>query len=68
MHMHKREQRRGREREGERQSQAGSRLSTEPDVGLDLMNHEIMTGAKIKSLALKPPTHPGAPPPPPLYF
>ena len=34
----------GSERERERESQAGSKLSVhEPDVGLDLMNHEIMT-------------------------
>ena len=31
------------QREKERGSQAGSTLSTEPDVGLDPMNHEIMT-------------------------
>ena len=31
------------QRERERGSQAGSVLSTEPDVGLKLMNHEIMT-------------------------
>ena len=30
--------------ERERETQAGSKLSVhEPDVGLDLMNHEIMT-------------------------
>ena len=33
----------GTEREGERESQAGSTLSTEPNVRLELMNHEIMT-------------------------
>ena len=35
----------GAEREGDTGSAAGSRLqavSTEPDVGLKLMNHEIM--------------------------
>ena len=32
----------GAERKGERESQAGS-VSTGPDTGLDLMNHEIMT-------------------------
>ena len=34
------------EREGDTESKAGSRLqavSTEPDAGLELMNHEIMT-------------------------
>jgi len=29
--------------EGERESQADSALSMEPDAGLDLMTHEIMT-------------------------
>ena len=36
------------EREGDTESEAGSRLravTTEPDVGLELMNREIMTGA-----------------------
>ena len=35
-----------REREGDTESKTGSRLctvSTEPDVGLELTNHEIMT-------------------------
>ena len=38
------------QREGDTQSEAGSRLwavSTEPDVGLELMNLEIMTGAEV---------------------
>ena len=37
---------RGREREGDTESEAGSKLravSTGPDVGLKLMNREIMT-------------------------
>ena len=36
----------GAEREGDTESEAGSRLqavSTEPDAGLKLTNHEIMT-------------------------
>ena len=36
----------GAEREGDTESETGSRLravSTEPDVGLELKNHEIMT-------------------------
>ena len=40
----------GAEREGDTEFEAGSRLqavSTEPDTGLELMNHEIMTWAKI---------------------
>ena len=40
----------GAEREEDRESKAGSRLgadSTEPDVGLEPMNHEIMTLAEV---------------------
>ena len=40
---------RGREK-GDRESEAGSRLwtvSTEPDMGLEPTNHEIMTWAKV---------------------
>ena len=36
----------GAEREGDTESEAGSRLwavSTEPDAGLELTDHEIMT-------------------------
>ena len=36
----------GAEREGDTESEGGSRLravSTDPDAGLELMNHEIMT-------------------------
>ena len=37
----------GVEREGDRESQAGSMLpAVEPDVGLKLMNYEIMTEPK----------------------
>ena len=46
---------RGREREGDTESEAGSRLravSTEPEVGLELTNHEIMARAKINELQL----------------
>ena len=42
----------GAEREGDTESEAGSRLhavSTEPDTGLELTNREIMTRAEIKS-------------------
>ena len=38
------------EREGDTESKAGSRLwaiSTEPDVGLELKNREIMTWAEV---------------------
>ena len=42
--------REGAEREGDKESEAGSRLqaiSTEPDVGLELTSHEIMTWAVV---------------------
>ena len=41
----------GRGREGDTESEPGSRLravSTEPDMGLELPNYEIMTQAKIR--------------------
>ena len=47
------EQGRGRERERETESEAASRLwavSTEPNTGLELTDHEIMTWAKIGPL------------------
>ena len=40
----------GAEREGDTESEAGSRLravSTEPDAGLELMDCEIMTCAEV---------------------
>ena len=43
----------GAEREGDIESEAGSRLggvSTEPTVGFELMNHGIMTWAKVGHL------------------
>ena len=36
-------------------------VSIEPDLGLELMNHEIMTWAKRKSLTPNWQSHPGAP-------
>ena len=48
-----RECRKGAEREGDTESDAVSRLctvSTEPDVGLELTNGEIMTRAKVGGL------------------
>ena len=48
-----REQGRGRERGGDTESEAGSRLraiSTEPDTGLELTNCEIMTWAEVGRL------------------
>ena len=52
----------GAERQGEKEFQAGSTLpaSTEPEVGLELTDHEIMTWAKIKSRTLNQLSHPGA--------
>ena len=43
----------GAERKEDTESEAGSRLgavSTGPDVGLELMNHEIMTWAEVGHL------------------
>ena len=43
----------GAEREGDTETEAGFRLwaiSTEPDVGLEPMNHEIMTWAEVRCL------------------
>ena len=40
----------GAEREEDTESEAGSRfraVSTEPDTGLELTDHEIATGAKV---------------------
>ena len=40
----------GAERQGDTESEAGSRLwavSTEPDAGLELMDREIMTWAEV---------------------
>ena len=44
--LREREHRGGAEREGDAESEAGFRLqavSTEPNMGLELTNHEIMT-------------------------
>ena len=43
----------GAEREGDTESETGSRLrvvSTEPDVGLEPTDHELMTQAEVGSL------------------
>ena len=43
----------GAEREGDTESEAGSRLwaiSPEPDVGLELTDHEIVTWAEVGGL------------------
>ena len=57
------EQRRGREREREKE-RIPSRLRTvhaEPNAGLELVNREIVTGAEVKSRTLSRPSQPGAP-------
>ena len=52
--MRKRERQRtsggGAESEGDTESEAGSRLSTDPNMGLELTNREIMTCAKVRHL------------------
>ena len=53
------------QRERETESEAGSRLwavSTEPDAGLELKSHEIMTWAEVGYL-----THWATQAPPPLF-
>ena len=48
------------QREGDTESEAGFRFqagSTELDVGLELMNHEIMPGAEVERLT-EPPRRP----------
>ena len=47
------------ERERGRESQIV--LIAQRRMGLDLMNHEVKTGAEIKSRTLNPLSHPGAP-------
>ena len=49
------------EREEDRKSQAGPKLSAQSDTGLKLTNREIMTGAKTNSQMLNQLSHPGAP-------
>ena len=60
-----REREREREREQRRAEREGDRiprrLSVEPDVGLESMNHEIMTWAETKNWMLNQFSHPGAP-------
>ena len=47
--------------EAERGRERNRAVSTEPDAGLNLTNHEIMTWAKIKSRMHNKLNHPGAP-------
>ena len=53
--------REGAEREGERIPSRLHTVGTALDVGLELRNHEILTGAKIKRWTPNRPSHPGAP-------
>ena len=51
----------GAEREGNTESEAGSRLravSTEPDMGLKLTNHKIMPLAESDAQPTEPPRRP----------
>ena len=51
----------GAEREGDTESETGSRIwavNTEPDSGLELMSHEIMTWAKLVAQPTEPPRCP----------
>ena len=50
-----------RERGRERIPSRLCTVSTEPTVGLEPTNHEIMTSAEIKSQTLNHMSHPGAP-------
>ena len=52
---------RERERERERLPSRLHTASTEPDMGLQLINHEVMTWAKTKSQMLNQLNHPSAP-------
>ena len=51
----------GAQGEGQRIPSRLRAVSTEPDAGLKLTNHEIATGAEIKGRTLNQPSHPGAP-------
>ena len=51
----------GAEREGEKESQAASALSAEPDAGLGLTNCETPTPTEIKSRLLNQLSPPGTP-------
>ena len=50
----------GVERKGERIPSRLCAVGSEPNMGLELMNHEIMTRAYIKSWTLNQLSHPGA--------
>ena len=53
----------GAEREGDTESETGSRLRAvgpEPDAGLEPMNREIMTGAEVEGRTPIRPSRPGA--------
>ena len=51
----------GAEREGDTESETGSRLwavSPEPDAGLELTDREIMTWAEVDAQPTEPPRRP----------
>ena len=57
-----RETERGREGEGEKgKDRERESQESQSNVGLDLMNHEVMTWAKVKSWTLNQLSDPGAP-------
>ena len=58
---HEHEKKRGRERGREKIPTRIHAVSPEPNLGLNPMNHEIMTSAKIKSGTLNQLSDPGAP-------
>ena len=58
--MHKRGRGRERERGKERIPRRLHAVGSEPDVGLDPTNREIVTGAQIRSQMLNRLSHPGA--------
>ena len=54
----------GAEREGDTESEAGSRLrgvSTEPDTGLELTDRKIISELKSDAQLTEPPGHPQKP-------
>ena len=55
------EQGKGRQRHRERIPSRLPTISMEPDAGLNLTNHEIMTRAETKSWMVNQLGHPGAP-------
>ena len=61
MFIFERERARPGEAQRERETDRLRTVSTEPDAGLSLTNHEMVTWAEVKSLTLNRLSHPGAP-------